>query len=168
MHTVCGLKTIVANFSTLASSIFTSDHISCLTSTFILTIAIQTTATSFIRTTSGGFTDIIFVPKSIIIRIPVVGVHRSEALRGADAAQFNPKQWLNKLDDTAGARSAEIKGYRHLLMFGYGPRICLGRNFAVTEIKARCFPSPLVCTLEFGLHLLFLPGFQAILLSIHN
>ena len=93
------------------------------------------------RTASGDFTDTIFVPKGTIIRIPVVGVHRSEALWGADAAQFNPKRWLNVPDDAAGARSAEIPGYKHLLTFGYGPRMCLGRNFAVTEIKVRSFSS---------------------------
>jgi len=32
-------------------------------------------------------------------------------------------------------RWQEISGYRHLLTFGDGPRVCLGRGFALAEIK---------------------------------
>ena len=35
-------------------------------------------------------------------------------------------------------RMEEIKGYKHLLTFGNGPRTCLGKNFALLEVKVRC------------------------------
>lgn len=108
-----------------------------------------------IRTASGDLIDTLFVPKGTIIRIPVIGINNSEALWGADAAQFNPKRWLNESDDTAGARSAEIQGYRHLLTFGYGPRMCLGRIFAVMEIKVRSRLSRSAAVPGVGFHLLF-------------
>ena len=75
--------------------------------------------------------------------IPIRAVHRSEALWGPDAKEFKPERWL---DSEAGLTkdSKEIPGYHHLLSFTDGPRICLGRLFAVAEFKvcklsSRCF-----------------------------
>lgn len=45
---VCGIKTIVANATYPAASVFTSDILSWVTSTFALTIATQITATFLI------------------------------------------------------------------------------------------------------------------------
>ncbi|KAF9461738.1 hypothetical protein BDZ94DRAFT_1263229 [Collybia nuda] len=45
---ICGIKTIVANATSSADSVFTSDILSWITSTFVLTIVTQITATALI------------------------------------------------------------------------------------------------------------------------
>ena len=73
-----------------------------------------------------------------------MGVNRSEALWGPDASTFDPTRWLEheSTDPTdpnrKPARKEEIRGYRHMLTFVDGPRMCPGRHFAVTQFKV-CF-----------------------------
>ena len=86
-----------------------------------------------ILTASGELVDRIFVAKGTLIRIPIVGINRSEALWGTDADKFDPNRWLDSNHE--GGRWTEIQGYKHLLTFGNGPRMCVGRNFAINEIK---------------------------------
>ena len=91
-----------------------------------------------VRTASGKLVDSIFVAKGTTIRIPIIGINMSEELWGSDADKFDPKRWLGlNLKEGGGHRSGEIQGYKNLLTFVNGPRACLGRNFAVTEIKVR-------------------------------
>jgi cytochrome P450 len=40
-------------------------------------------------------------------------------------------------EDEKKRRKEKVKGYRNLLTFAYGPRMCPGRNYAVTELKVR-------------------------------
>ena len=87
-----------------------------------------------VHTASGELVDSIFVAKGTIIRIPTEGVNRSEVLWGGDADKFDPKRWLDSNHDKRG-RWTEIEGYKHLLTFGNGPRKCVGRNFAISEMK---------------------------------
>lgn len=47
---------------------------------------------------------------------------------GADADEFIPERWLR--DGDAGAANME----RHILTFGYGPRICIGKHITMTEM----------------------------------
>jgi len=90
---------------------------------------------------SGRFVDSIFVAKGTSVRVPFVGVNRSEALWGADAGTFNPGRWLVSDDDderkSGTDRKEEVQGYKHLLTFGHGPRMCMGKNFALLELKVR-------------------------------
>ena len=69
-----------------------------------------------------------------MVTIPVAAVNRSEAIWGESASEWLPERWL---DNEAGltASSKDIQGYHHLLTFIDGPRTCLGKTFAVTEIK---------------------------------
>jgi len=90
-----------------------------------------------IITASGAVVDSLPVERGLIIRVPIIGVNRSEALWGTGAATFDPTRWLGeKAGDFNNKRKEEIQGYRHLLSFIHGPRLCLGRMFAITEIKA--------------------------------
>ena len=91
-----------------------------------------------VRDASGRFVDRIFVAKGTSVRVPVAGVNRSEALWGADAGTFDPGRWLVSDDDESKSgmdRIEEVQGYRHLLTFAHGPRTCLGKNFALLELK---------------------------------
>ena len=92
-----------------------------------------------IRTASGILVDKIFVAKGTFVRIPIAGVNKSEALWGPDAAKFDPGRWLVSDGESKSAigRKEEVKGYRHLLTFGNGPRTCPGKNFALLEVKVR-------------------------------
>ena len=67
-------------------------------------------------------------------------MNKSETLWGLDAAKFDPGRWLASDDESRSpiGRMEEIKGYKHLLTFVNGPRACLGKNFALLEVKVRC------------------------------
>ena len=85
------------------------------------------------RTKSGEVVHNICVTRGTFITIPVGTVNRLEALWGADAKQFRPERWLE-----TNAQARELQGYRHLVTFGDGPKACLGRVFAIAEIKVCC------------------------------
>ncbi|KAF8162511.1 cytochrome P450 [Mycena galopus ATCC 62051] len=88
-----------------------------------------------IETADGKLVDNVFLRKGTIVRVPIQCINRSESFWGADAKVFNPARWL---DGTGVDKhlAQEIQGYRHLLTFSDGARICLGKTFAVTEFKA--------------------------------
>lgn len=58
-------------------------------------------------------------------------MNQCEAFWGDDAKQFLPERWLRKSLDAA----EEIQGHRHILTFSDGPRLCLGKGFALAEFK---------------------------------
>lgn len=62
-------------------------------------------------------------------------MNRSTKYWGADAIEFNPERWLSS--DGIPKAAQEIQGHRHILTFADGPRICLGRHFALAEFKVR-------------------------------
>lgn len=78
--------------------------------------------------------DSLFVSKDTVVRIPLGAVNISEALWGPDAGIFNPGRWLNVDDDKKGRRES-VPGYRNLLTFGAGPRLCPGRDLSILEMK---------------------------------
>ncbi|TFY61456.1 hypothetical protein EVG20_g7054 [Dentipellis fragilis] len=65
----------------------------------------------------------------------------SSSRRAWKSREFKPERWL-AVEGEGGAAGVdgvpahEVSGYRHLLTFIDGPRICLGRGFAVAEFKA--------------------------------
>jgi cytochrome P450 len=72
------------------------------------------------------------IPKGTIITISMTTVNRSEEFRGPDGKQFKPERWLTECSlDSA----KEIQGHHHLLTFSDGPRTCLGKGFALAELK---------------------------------
>ncbi|KAH8810191.1 hypothetical protein DL96DRAFT_1418073, partial [Flagelloscypha sp. PMI_526] len=50
---------------------------------------------------------------------------------GEDANDFNPSRWLPT--STPSVKVSEFMGHRHLLTFSNGPRMYLGKNFALAE-----------------------------------
>jgi cytochrome P450 len=83
----------------------------------------------------GQLVDNIFVTKGTVVYIPILAINRMESLWGKSAKDFVPNRWLD--DSISREKASEIQGYRHLLTFGGGPRACIGRTFALTEIKVR-------------------------------
>ncbi|KAI6157012.1 cytochrome P450 [Pisolithus tinctorius] len=86
-----------------------------------------------VRTKSGEVVDSITTERGTEIGISISGMNRSEAIWGPDAKVFRPERWLEA--DGVTNKAQEVKGHRHLLSFGDGPRACVGKLFAIAEIK---------------------------------
>ncbi|KAL6615619.1 hypothetical protein ACP70R_037889 [Stipagrostis hirtigluma subsp. patula] len=86
-------------------------------------------ATSFTRKTYkemeiGGIT----YPAGVIVELPVLFIHHDQDIWGSDAHEFRPDRFaegISKASKNPGA----------FLPFGWGPRICIGQNFALLEAK---------------------------------
>ena len=85
------------------------------------------------RTKSDEVAHSIFVARGTFIGIPIAFINRSDALWGPDGKDFRPERWLETDGITQQAR--ELQGYHHLLTFGDGPKACLGKLFAIAEVK---------------------------------
>ena len=87
-------------------------------------------------TRSSEITENISVAQGAFISVPIAFINRSDVLWGADSKEFRPERWLNK--DGVAELTREPQGYRqHLLTFGDGPKACLGKLFAIAEIRVR-------------------------------
>ena len=100
-----------------------------------------------VRTKSGKLIDSLTIAKGTLVAVSMESMNRSAAIWGEDAKNFRPSRWLEDAHGQIGipAKAREIQGHRHLLTFVDGPRTCLGKNFAVTELK--------VCGCGLGLQL---------------
>lgn len=96
-----------------------------------------------ISTASGELVDRIIIGIGSSLIVPIRAINRSEAIWGHDAKEFRPERWLS---NEAGLtlKSKEIPGYHHVLSFIDGPRMCLGKLFAVAEFKV----CPISCTVS--------------------
>uniref|UniRef100_J3L231 Cytochrome P450 n=1 Tax=Oryza brachyantha TaxID=4533 RepID=J3L231_ORYBR len=68
-------------------------------------------------------------PAGVMLALPVLLVHRETAVWGRDAGEFNPGRFAegvaNACRDPGGA----------FFPFSWGPRVCIGQNFALLEAK---------------------------------
>jgi len=85
-----------------------------------------------VTTRSGNTVTSLTVAKGTLVTTPISCMNRSEAFWGPNAKEFEPERWLTD----SNLRSKEIQGHRSLLTFVDGPRICLGKAFALAEFKA--------------------------------
>jgi cytochrome P450 len=67
------------------------------------------------------------VRKGTIVTVPIECINRSTAFWGADAKEFNPARWLDESHGADMHRAQELAGYRHMLTFSDGARMCLGK-----------------------------------------
>ncbi|KAF9523587.1 cytochrome P450 [Crepidotus variabilis] len=83
----------------------------------------------------NGETQLV-IPKGTLVAIPLNVLHTEEEIWGDDAKEFRPSRWLddNVTRDMKAKRAGPIKDYE-LLAFSAGPRSCIGKTFAITEIK---------------------------------
>ena len=83
--------------------------------------------------------DSVLILKGTTVIVPVKYLNRCEAIWGPDAKDFVPERWLKeKTDDSKNA------GSKRLYTFADGPRLCLGRAFAIAEFKV-CIASRVKC-----------------------
>lgn len=62
-------------------------------------------------------------------------MNTSTRLWGEDAREFKPERWLDR--GGIPEKAQELKGYRHLHTFLDGHKMCIGRPFALAELKVR-------------------------------
>lgn len=71
---------------------------------------------------------VIHVPKEVTVWTMVLTLHTDPKIWGGDAYEFNPERFSNGI--TSACKLS------HLYMpFGVGPRVCLGQNLAMVELK---------------------------------
>lgn len=70
----------------------------------------------------------ITVPKGVCIWTLIPTLHRDADIWGADANEFKPDRFSNGI-------SGACKVPQVYIPFGLGPRLCLGRNFALVQLK---------------------------------
>ncbi|KAI4976891.1 hypothetical protein ZWY2020_050498 [Hordeum vulgare] len=84
-------------------------------------------AITFIRKTCkdmkiGG----IAYPADVLIELPLLFIHHDLEIWGSDALEFNPKRFAEGI-------SKASKDVGALLPFGWGPRVCIGEQFALLQ-----------------------------------
>ncbi|PFH47746.1 hypothetical protein AMATHDRAFT_42724 [Amanita thiersii Skay4041] len=85
---------------------------------------------------SGTNQKEVHVKAGQLIHIPIRdGINTDEAIWGSNANDFCPERWIEKggLPPTVN----QIRAQGHVLTFGDGPKVCLGRSFGA-NIYSRC------------------------------
>ena len=88
-----------------------------------------------IQTADNKIVDSISVAAGQVVSIPIRAINRSSKFWGPDAKEFKPERWIEEGGIQGNAN--EIQGYHHLLSFADGPKICLGKSFALAAFKVR-------------------------------
>ncbi|KAM0841880.1 hypothetical protein ACQ4PT_058728 [Festuca glaucescens] len=104
-------------------------HLKIVTMVLYEVLRLYTPLTSLIRKTYrpvelGG----VSYPAGVLLMLPLLSVHHDKDVWGADAAVFRPERFAEGISRA----SADAPAF---FPFGWGPRICVGQNFALLEAK---------------------------------
>ena len=72
----------------------------------------------------GGVT----YPAGVVLSLPIVFIHHDKDVWGEDADEFRPGRFADGI-------SRASKDSPAFFPFGWGPRVCVGQNFALVEAK---------------------------------
>ena len=87
----------------------------------------------------GGYTlNGLFVPEGTVVSTNAWVNNRNKEVYGQDADDFNPERWMESEEKSTTMENLSFT-------FGYGPRICLGKNIALIELHKVVFQ---VCRLK--------------------
>jgi len=67
-------------------------------------------------------------PPGVTLLLPIVTIHHDPDVWGEDVDEFRPERFANGI-------SKASKDAPAFFPFGWGPRICIGQNFALLEAK---------------------------------
>lgn len=70
----------------------------------------------------------ISIPAGVLVSLPVILLHHDKEIWGEDANKFNPERFKEGL---LSATNGQVSYFP----FAWGPRICIGQNFAMLEAK---------------------------------
>ncbi|KAJ7218960.1 cytochrome P450, partial [Mycena haematopus] len=87
-----------------------------------------------VRTVSGALIDRLPIRRGTVLTTSLHYTNLSKTIWGEDAAEFKPERWLNNSEGVPPS-AKEYPGYHHTLTFLEGPRMCLGKGFALAEMK---------------------------------
>ncbi|KAK9085239.1 hypothetical protein Sjap_025650 [Stephania japonica] len=68
------------------------------------------------------------LPPGVIVGLPILLINHDRDVWGEDVEEFNPERF-------SGGISKAAKYQVSFFSFGWGPRICIGQNFALIEVK---------------------------------
>eukprot|EP00644_Phytophthora_capsici_P002765 jgi/Phyca11/124947/e_gw1.55.146.1 len=71
-----------------------------------------------------------FIKAGAMAGLPMYALGRMPHVWGPDAAQFKPERWL----DSQSGKLISVSAYK-FVAFNAGPRLCLGKNLAMLEMK---------------------------------
>ena len=86
------------------------------------------------RTTIGSGS--VSIPAGIEITLNMLSLHHDPKFWGDDVARFNPERFSDGVAGSSIVRKGDDRSHQVAFFpFGWGPRTCLGQNFALLEAK---------------------------------